>query len=306
LNYETEYLALCNKVLSEGDFVGDRTGTGTYSIFGGMIRHDLSKGFPLLTTKKINFNLIAGELLWFLSANTDLKSLRKYQNKEKGSHTIWSDDFEKYWDNIDNIGQDILGQRCNELGGRIYGKQWRGYYSCNKNGYPFQHDQIKTLIDNIIDVKNGNLKQARRLIVTAWNPYDHTTGEKEVAALSACHDSFQCIVRDGKLNLRFHCRSNDVFLGNPYNVSSYALLCHILSKLTGLEVGELVYMGTDIHIYSNHIEQVKEQLSREPRVLPELILPEFNSLEDLLKLTGADFKLKGYNPHGFIKAPQAS
>lgn len=306
MSYEGQYLKLCRKILTEGEYIGDRTGTGTYSIFGGMIRHDLSKGFPLLTTKKVNFELIAGELLWFLSGKVDLSSLRKYQGKPENSHTIWSDDFEKYWDSLDERGIDRLAQRSNQSGGRLYSKQWREYYSCGKDGFPFKFDQITTLIENIKEVKNGNLRQARRLIVTAWNPYDHTEGEKEVAALSACHDSFQCIVRGNKLNLRFHCRSNDMFLGNPYNVASYALLCHILAKLTDLEVGELVYMGTDIHLYSNHVEQVELQLSREPHESPKLILPEFNNLEDVLKLSGGDFELDGYNPHPFIKAPQAS
>lgn len=301
MSYENEYLKLCEKVLNDGEFVGDRTGTGTYSLFGGMIRHDMSEGFPLLTTKKINFNLIAGELLWFLSGKVDLKSLREYQNKPEGSHTIWSDDFEKYWNE-----NNLETSRDMEVGGRIYGHQWRNYLSMGAYDNLFGHDQIQTLIDNIIDVKNGNLRQARRLIVNAWNPYDHTDGEKKVAALSACHDSFQCLVRGNKLNLRFHCRSNDMFLGNPFNMASYGLLLHILAKLTGLEVGELVYFGTDVHLYSNHIEQIHEQLKREPMDAPKLVMPEFETLDDVLNLTGNDFNLEGYNPHAFIRAPQAS
>jgi thymidylate synthase len=164
----------------------------------------------------MNFNLIAGEALWFLAGLTDLKSLRKYQNKPENSHTIWTDDFNKFWDNLDKLygkGNDRLCHRENECGGRIYGKQWRERYSCATNGYPAKHDQIQTLLDNIVDVKDGNPRQARRLIVDSWNPYDHTVGEKIVAALSACHDSFQCIVRGDKLDLRFHCRSNDTLLG---------------------------------------------------------------------------------------------
>lgn len=309
MNYEDQYLQMCEDILNHGVYTEDRTGTGTYSVTGYTYEHDLSKGFPLLTTKKMNFNLIAGEALWFLAGLTDLKSLRRYQNKPEDSRTIWTDDFEKFWDNLDKfygLGKDPLCHRQNECGGRIYGKQWRRKLSLGYDGRLIHHDQIETLIKNIIDVKNGNPRQARRLIVNSWDPYDHTEGEKVVSALSACHDSFQCIVRGGKLDLRFHCRSNDTLLGNPYNTASYALICHILANLTGLQVGKLVYFGTDVHIYSNHIEQVEEQLSRVPRDNPKLIVPDFNTLEDVLGLTGEDFKLEDYCPYSVIKAPQAS
>ncbi|ALM62061.1 thymidylate synthase [Vibrio phage qdvp001] len=306
LSYEHQYLDLSRKILEEGEYTEDRTGTGVYSTIGGLIRHDLSKGFPLLTSKKINFNLIAGEMLWMLSGSNNLKDLRKYQCKEEDSRTIWTDDFEKYWNCLDEQGEDLLCQRVNQTGGRIYGKQWREFYSCGKDGYPFRHDQIAELIKNIKAVRDGDYRQARRLIVSAWHPYDHTEGEKQVAALSACHDNFQCIVRNGKLSLRYHLRSNDHFLGAPFNAGFYALLCHCLAQICELEVGELIYMGTDIHIYSTHIEQVKLQLSRDPKNPPKLIMSKFNTLEELLMLTGKDFKLEGYEPHGFIKAPQAS
>lgn len=298
MNYEEQYLQMCSDILEHGEYTEDRTGTGTYSVMGYTYEHDLSKGFPLLTTKKINFNLVAGELLWILAGKTDLPSLRKYQNKPEGSHTIWSDDFEKFWKTANSAFF-----KAGECGGFIYGEQLRSY-SHEEVGY---HDQLITIIENIKAVKDNPLHpMARRLICTFWNPYDHTVGDKKWCALPACHTDFQCIVRNGKLNLRFSMRSNDVFLGNPYNTSSYALLAHILAKLTGLEVGKLVYFGTDVHIYSNHIEQVEEQLSRTPRDMPKLLLPEFNTLEELLELTGEDFKLEGYNPHGFIKAQQAS
>ncbi|AUR87455.1 thymidylate synthase [Vibrio phage 1.101.O._10N.261.45.C6] len=296
MNYEEQYLQMCRDILEHGEYTEDRTGTGTYSVMGYTYEHDLSKGFPLLTTKKINFNLVVGELLWILAGKTDLPSLRKYQNKPEGSHTIWSDDFEKFWETSEDFERFISG-------GAIYGEQLRYYWIDGLE----KHDQLTTLIDNIKAVKEDpSHPMARRLICTFWNPYDHTVGDKKWCALPACHTDFQCIVRNGKLNLRFSMRSNDVFLGNPYNTASYALLAHILAKLTGLEVGKLVYFGTDVHIYSSHIEQVEEQLSRTPRETPRLILPEFETLEDLLKLTGEDFKLEGYNPHAFIKAPQAS
>lgn len=295
--FEVQYLGLLDELLEEGIYTEDRTNTGTYSKFGHVIRHDLSKGFPLLTTKKINFNLVAGELLWFLAGKTDLPSLRVYQNKPEDSHTIWSDDFEKFWRST-----EYKGYNEDMCGGWIYGKQLRSYPAGETS-----HDQLQTLIDNIESVKrNPNHTTARRLRCSFWNPYDHTVGDKKWCALPACHTDFQCIVRNGKLNLSFSMRSSDVFLGLPYNLSSYGLLCYILAELTGLEVGELVYFGNDVHVYKNHIDQVKEQISRKPRDLPELILPEFNTLEELLKLTGKDFELEGYDPHGFIKAPQAS
>jgi thymidylate synthase len=309
MSYEQQYLDLCKKILEEGEYTEDRTGTGTYSIFGVTMKHDLSEGFPLLTTKKVNFGLVAGELLFFLNGSTDLPTLRKYQNKPEGAHTIWSDDYEKYWDMKESwLGKDkdLLCERERQEGGRLYGKQWRSFNAIGADGYPIKHDQVVTLINNIIDVKNGNPYHARRLIVSAWNAFDHTVGEKKVSALSTCHDSFQCIVRSGKLNLHFRNRSQDTFLGAPYNIGSYSLLCHILAQLTGLEVGEVFYCGVDQHIYSNHTEQVKEQLSRTPRKMPKLILPEFETLEELLELTGKDFVLEEYNPHPFIKAPQAS
>lgn len=297
-NYEQQYLALAENILSNGAYLEDRTGTGTYSVFGGMIRHDLSQGFPLLTTKKINFNLVAGELIWFLSGQTDLLSLRKYQNKPKGSHTIWSDDFEKFYP----VSEDSTYFSENECGGSIYGKQLRDW-----GGAEEQHDQLTTLIENIEAVKcNPEHPMGRRLRCSFWNPYDHTVGDKLWCALPACHTDFQCTVREGKLSLSFSMRSNDLFLGNPFNFSSYALLCHILAQLTGLGVGELIFFGNDIHIYSNHVDQIKLQLTREPEKLPEIIMPKFSNLEELLLLTGEDFKLDGYNPQGFIKAPQAS
>lgn len=297
---EVQYHNLIEELLESGKSVEDRTMTGTLSKFGHSLRCDLSEGFPLLTTKRINFNLVAGELIWFLSRNTDLPSLRKYQNKPEGSHTIWSDDFEKYKVSatIPTDGEEL---------GRIYGFQLRNTYHVDADYNLVVHDQLETLIDNIKAVKdNPNHPMARRLRCTFWNPYDHTVGDKKWSALPACHTDFQCLVRDGKLNLSFSMRSSDVFLGLPYNIASYALLCHILAKLTGLEVGELVYFGNDVHLYSNHVDQAKELLSREPRDLPTIVIPEFETLEELLTLIGKDFVLEGYAPHGFIKAPQAS
>ena len=303
MSYEQEYLSLCQRVLDEGEYTEDRTGTGCYSVIGAMMTHDLSEGFPLLTTKKLNFNLIAGELLWFLSGSTTLPTLRKYQCKEKGANTIWSADFNKFKETQD------LGKftKITESLGRVYGYQLRSYFGVDPDYNIVVHDQLKTLITNIKATKEDpSHPMARRLRCSFWNPLDHTAGDKKWCALPACHTDFQCIVRNDKLHLSFNMRSNDVFLGNPYNFASYSLLCHILAKLVGLDAGTVTYFGVDVHIYTNHLEQIKEQLSREKTETPVLVLPEFNSLEELLALTGEDFKLEGYNPHAFIKAPQAS
>ena len=298
--FDKEYHKLLNDVISNGQYTEDRTGTGCYSKIGGLMEFDLSKGFPLLTTKKINPNNIFGEALWFLSGKTDLPSLREYSNKEEGSHTIWCDDFEKFWCST--------GAFPLEEGGNIYGKQWRNKAVAHPlEPWIVKHDQIVTLLDNIASVVSGDFTQARRLIVDSWDAFSHTK-DKEFAALPACHDSFQCIITGSDtLNLRFHMRSNDLFLGGAYNIASYAFIAHVFAQLTGLKVGKLVYFGTDIHLYSNHIEQVKLQLSREGSdKLPQLVIPEFNTLEELLKLTAQDFKIDNYFPDAFIKAPQAS
>ncbi|MCP4990276.1 MAG: thymidylate synthase [Colwellia sp.] len=312
-SYEKQYKEMCKNILDNGEFVGDRTKTGVYSIFGGMIRHDLSKGFPILTCKKINPVLPVGELLWMLSGQTDLPSLRKYQSKPEGSHTIWSDDFEKY--RKARVAEDPVRYSKDELFeeglGNIYGKQLRNFHLGVRYWDDHEeetHDQLTTLIDNIkAVVKDPEHPMGRRLRCSFWNPYDHTVGDKVTCALPACHTDFQCIVRNGKLHLQYSMRSNDIFLGNPFNEVFYATLCHCLAQLTGLEVGELVYTGVDIHIYSNHLEQVEEMLSREDvGEVPQIKMPKFETLEDLLELTGKDFVIENYKPHGFIKAPQAS
>ncbi len=297
------YLDFVKEVKDTGIYTKDRTNTGCYSVVGGMMVFDLSEYFPLLSTKKINPSNIFGEALWFLSGSTDLPSLRAYSDKPEGSHTIWSDDFEKYWNA--NPKNHLI--RKLEEGGAIYGQQWRKKRVAHPEmPWILFHDQIQTLLDNILAVKGGDYTQARRLIVDSWDAAIHTK-EKNGAALSACHDSFQCIIRNDTLDLRFHMRSNDLFLGCPYNIASYAFIAHILAQLTGLKVGRLVYFGTDCHIYSNHLEQVGEQLSRTgSEKLPQIGMPEFSTLEELLELTAKDFEIINYDPNPFIKAPQAS
>ena len=291
-NEEQNYLNLLKKIRDEGTYVEDRTGTGCYSLFGETLRFDLSKGFPLFTTKTINFNNIVGELLWFLSGKTDLPSLREYSCKPEGAPTIWSDDYEKYesaWGSDEELGS-------------IYGRQWRQH----STGSVSEHDQIEQLLCDLRKVVKGSPTKARRLILQSWNPYDHTVGDKSWCALPACHTDCQFIVRGNKLNIKFNMRSSDVFLGLPYNIASYATLCHIFAKLTGLEVGELWCTMVDVHIYSNHMDAVNEQVQRTPNDFGQLELPEFDSLESLLELRSDDFKVNQYQPQGWIKAKQAS
>lgn len=302
-NVDTQYLALAKDVIENGKPLPNRTGTDTLRVFSRSMRFNLQEGFPLLTTKKLNPNNIIGEVLWFLAGKNDLASLRKLQCKEEGSHTIWSDDFEKYWDRVEARSRGYTTHRLREAGGRIYGKQLRCYGY--REGY--EVDQLSLLVENIKAVKeNPSHTMARRLKCEFWNPEDHLDSDGLKAALPACHTGFQCLVDDGKLNLKFFMRSNDVFLGLPYNIASYATICHILAELTGLEVGELVYDGTDVHVYVNHIEQLKTQMAREPYLLPKIVIPKLTNLEDLDNLTAEDFKIVDYKCHPFIKGEQAS
>lgn len=297
---EQQYLDLLQDVLDNGKLVEDRTNTGCIRVFSRSMRFDLSEGIPLLTTKKIRWENVVGELLWMLSGQTDLPSLRKYQCKPEGAKTIWSDDFEKFWERSEKTleGGACL-DRTLELGGTIYGSTLRNYGD--------RVDQLKLLIENIkLTKENPNYSMGRRLKCEFWNPTVHLDSESMSAALPSCHTGFQCMVDGDKLNLKFNMRSNDLFLGCPYNVFFYGVLTHILANLTGLQVGEEVYDGTDCHIYSNHVEQVKEQLTRIPKGFPELALPEFDTLEELLSMTAEDFKVVGYEPDAFIAAPQAS
>lgn len=300
---EQQYLDLLKDVLDNGKLVEDRTNTGCIRVFSRSMRFDLSEGIPLLTTKKIRWENVVGELLWMLSGKTDLPSLRGYQCKPEGAKTIWTDDFEKYWqrsEQVQKLPDGVAGlARWYEDGGVIYGSTLRHY--CKSV------DQLTTLIENIKLTKaNPNYSMGRRLKCEFWNPTVHLDSESMDAALPACHTGFQCMVDGDKLNLKFNMRSNDLFLGCPYNVFFYGVLTHILAKLTGLKSGELVYDGTDCHIYSNHVEQVKTQIVRTPKGFPELVLPEFETLEELLTTTAEDFKVTGYDPHGFIAARQAS
>lgn len=261
-----QYLDLLRKIKSEGALKGDRTGTGTRSIFGYQMRFDLSEGFPLLTTKKLHLRSIIHELLWFLAGDTNIKYL--HDNKV----TIWDE-----WASPDG-----------ELG-PIYGYQWRSWPAPDGRHI----DQIAAVVDSI-----RNNPDSRRHIVSAWNVADI-----DAMALPPCHALFQFYVCDGKLSCQLYQRSADVFLGVPFNIASYALLTMMMAQVTGLCPGEFVHTLGDAHIYLNHMEQVDEQLKRTPRQLPVMILnPDVKSIFDFKY---EDFKLEGYDPYPSIKAPIA-
>lgn len=256
-----QYLDLLQHVLDHGILKEDRTGTGTHSVFGYQMRFDLQNGFPLLTTKKLHLKSIIHELLWFLKGDTNVKYL------QANGVRIWNE-----W--ADENG-DL---------GHIYGYQWRSWPD-----YDGGHiDQIKEAIDTI-----QNNPDSRRIIVSAWNVADLPQMN-----LPPCHAFFQFYVANGKLSLQLYQRSADIFLGVPFNIASYALLLMMVAQVTGLEAGDFVHTLGDAHIYNNHIEQVREQLSREPRALPTMKLnPDVKSIFDFKY---EDFELTDYNPHPHI------
>ncbi len=261
-----QYLDLLNRIMSEGVVKGDRTGTGTKSVFGHQMRFDLSEGFPLLTTKKLHLRSIIHELLWFLAGDTNVKYLQ--DNKV----TIWDE-----W--ADENG-DL---------GHIYGYQWRSWPTPDGGHI----DQITQLVEQI-----RNNPNSRRLVVSAWNVADIDN-----MALPPCHALFQFYVADGKLSCQLYQRSADVFLGVPFNIASYALLTMMIAQVTGLQPGEFIHKLGDTHIYLNHFEQVATQLERTPRALPRMKLnPEVKSLFDFRY---EDFTLEDYDPYPTIKAPIA-
>ena len=252
-----QYLNLLNRILAEGTQKGDRTGTGTLSIFGHQMRFDLRDGFPLLTTKKLHLKSIIYELLWFLRGDTNVRYLQEHGVR------IWNE-----W--ADENG---------ELG-PVYGHQWRSWPDYNGGTI----DQIK----NVVEMIKHN-PDSRRMLVTAWNP-----AEVEDMALPPCHCLFQFYVADGRLSLQLYQRSADSFLGVPFNIASYALLLQMIAQVTGLEAGEFIHTTGDTHLYLNHLEQAKLQLTREPRPLPKMkINPD---VKDIFDFKYEDFELIGYDP----------
>jgi len=259
-----QYHRLLRHVIEHGKAKADRTGTGTYSVFGAQERFDLRESFPLLTTKKLHLRSIIFELLWFLKGDTNVRYLQ--ENKV----SIWNE-----W-------ADANGDL-----GRIYGAQWRDW---RKPG----GGQVDQIAQVIADIKSN--PDSRRLIVCAWNP-----GEIELMALAPCHALFQFYVQDGELSCQLYQRSADLFLGVPFNIASYALLTLMIAQVCGLKPGEFVHTFGDLHLYSNHLEQAREQLTRACRPLPTMRLnPSVQNIEDFQI---GDFTLEGYDPHPAIKAP---
>ena len=313
---EQQYLTLAQYVLDHGHQKGDRTGTGTLSTFGYQMRFDLQKGFPILTTKKIAFGLVKSELLWFLRGDTNIRFLLAHNNH------IWDEWAFKKWVESDEyqgpdmtdfghrwltdpafkavylaekkafceriLADDEFAARYGNLGD-VYGAQWRHWQT--RRGETI--DQIKNVIEAI-----KTTPDSRRLIVSAWNPEDVPT-----MALPPCHTLFQFYVNDGKLSCQLYQRSADIFLGVPFNIASYALLMHLIAKECGLAVGEFIHTLGDAHLYSNHLDQIREQLARPVHQAPQLILPDHPM--KLSEYTPADIQLANYEHEAAIKAPVA-
>ncbi|WP_186577751.1 thymidylate synthase [Aquibacillus kalidii] len=314
---EQAYLDLCKTVLKSGTRKGDRTNTGTQSVFGYQMRFDLKEGFPLLTTKRVPFRLIASELLWFIKGDTNIQYLLKHDNNiwNEWAFKSWveSDEYQGpdmtdfgnrsqqdpefnalYKGQMDKFKEKILhdddfASKYGDLGS-VYGQQWRAW----KTSKGETIDQLKQVIDSIKHNPNS-----RRHIVSAWNPEDVPTN----MALPPCHTMFQFYVADGKLSCQLYQRSADIFLGVPFNIASYALLTHLIAHECNLDVGDFIHTLGDAHIYSNHVEQVKTQLSREPKALPSLKIN--GDKQSIFDFEMEDLEVVGYDSHPPIKAPVA-
>ena len=285
-----QYLDALQHIFNNGEEVTDRTGVGTKSVFGYQMRFNLQDGFPAVTTKRLAWKSVVGELLWFLEGSTDERRLAELTYGESRSElvdkaTIWTA-------NADKQGVDLgyINTTLTKHLGPVYGAQWRNF-----NGEHPKCDQITNIIS---EIKNN--PDSRRIILSAWNPL-----QIEQMALPPCHTMAQFRVMNGKLNCQLYQRSADMFLGVPFNIASYSLLTHMLAHICELKAGEFVWTGGDCHIYMNHLEQVQEQLTRNERKLPYLFMPPFCDLETLLNTRTSDYKLIGYDPMPSIKAPMA-
>ena len=300
-NLDYQYQQLIRRILTDGTLRADRTGTGTISVFGAQLRHNMSEGFPLLTTKKMAVKTMMTELKWFLKGDTNIKYLvdngcniwngdafKNYISKTNEFKGNWPDTMEEFIEKIKT--DDLFAAKWGELG-PIYGAQWRHWLVKDESGYDGEYvwvDQIKYLIEQL-----KTNPYSRRHMVSAWN-----VGQMEEMVLPPCHYGFQCYISNGKLSLMWNQRSVDTFLGLPFNFASYGTLLELLAIEVGAEPGELICNLGDVHLYSNHIDQAEELISREPYQLPTI---EFSNI-DILKGEW-DYELKDYQSHPAIKAP---
>ncbi|WII94919.1 thymidylate synthase [Moraxella haemolytica] len=277
-----QYLQLLQHILATGDDKGDRTGTGTRSVFGYQMRFDLTEGFPLLTTKKVHMKSIVHELLWFIKGDTNVKYLQDF------GVTIWDE-----WATAEQTAK--FGREAGDLGA-VYGHQWRNFGATKDANGSYQKDGFDQLSWLINEIKTN--PNSRRLIVSGWNPI-----EAGQVALPPCHTLFQFFVVNNKLSCQLYQRSADVFLGVPFNIASYALLTHMIAQVCELQVGEFIWTGGDTHLYHNHFEQAKLQSTRTPLPLCQLRLnPDIKNLFDF---SFDDIKIEGYQSHDRIKAEVA-
>jgi len=289
-----QYLDALQYILDNGEDVKDRTGVGTRTVFGYQMRFNLQEDFPAVTTKKLAWRAVVGELLWFLEGSTDERRLAEITFEADKTEiwekkTIWTANADKQGVELGYVNTDFKKNL-----GPVYGHQWRHFDAMGDDTFGKQ-DQISNIIEQI-----KSEPDSRRIILSAWNP-----NQLHLMALPPCHTMAQFKVINGKLSCQLYQRSADMFLGVPFNIASYSLLTHMLAQICNLQVGEFVWTGGDCHIYQNHFEQVKQQLERTPVKGPILEMPAFENLAELLETTTSDYKLLNYNPMDSIKAPMA-